>query len=147
MDSMMSEYSAMRLGRPGLGDKMFETSGDQGMPLSAISASPPDSAVASRSNFSATRDSYEYDSIMDNDPVSTIDDSLFDKTGHRSSLSSESIFGDDASNPIPGHLLLPHQFRPLSMLSVRSTDRGPSREDDTMISVCYYNSTYAVSFF
>ncbi|KAL4261714.1 hypothetical protein AB1N83_006845 [Pleurotus pulmonarius] len=135
MDSMMSEYSAMRLGRPGLGDKMFETSGDQGMPLSAISASPPDSAIASRSNLSATRDSYEYDSIMDNDPVSTIDDSLFDKTGHRSSLSSESIFGDDASNPIPGHLLLPHQFRPLSMLSVRSTDRGPSREDDTMISM------------
>ncbi|KAF7437378.1 hypothetical protein PC9H_004217 [Pleurotus ostreatus] len=135
MDSMMSEYSAMRLGRPGLGDKMFETSGDQGMPLSAISASPPDSAVASRSNLSATRDSYEYDSIMDNDPVSTMDDSLFDKTGYRNSLSSESIFGNDDSNPIPGHLLLPHQFRPLSMLSVCSTDRGPSREDDTMISM------------
>lgn len=37
-DSIMSDYSERNMARPGLGDKMFETS--RGAPLSAISASP-----------------------------------------------------------------------------------------------------------
>lgn len=41
VDSMMSDYSMGRLGRPGLGDKMFDN--DYAMPLAAISGSPPNS--------------------------------------------------------------------------------------------------------
>ncbi|KAJ8520630.1 hypothetical protein ONZ45_g2582 [Pleurotus djamor] len=131
-DSVMSDFSAMRLGRPGIGDKMFETSGDQGMPLTSITASPPGSASYDRTSGSMNPASY--DSIFDNDRLSTVDDSIFDKTGHRSSVSSEFVFGNDDSHAIPGRLLPPHQFRPLSMFSVNSV-HSPPREDETMISM------------
>lgn len=32
MDSVMSDFSARRLGRPGVGDKMFDSAHDYGMP-------------------------------------------------------------------------------------------------------------------
>ena len=120
----------MHLGRPGLGDKMFEKC-EQSMPLSAISASPPESLsnerIGNRSSF---------DSILDNDRRSSMDDSIFDKTGQRSSVSSDSVFGDDEDH-VPAfsdQLLLPHQYRPLSMVSLASL-HSPMKEDDTMVSV------------
>lgn len=140
MDSVMSDFSARRLGRPGLGDKMLESALDYGMPLTSISASPPES-LASKGRADRT----SYDSIMDDearrsfseyDRRSCSDDSLFDKTGYRSSISSESVFGFDDVNMNAPHrnLLPPYQFRPLSTISFTSV-HSPNKEDDTMISV------------
>jgi hypothetical protein len=88
MDSVMSDYSVARLGRPGVGDKMFDTAVDHGQPLRAISASPPESRSEMRD-----RSSYDYDSIIDEERRDSMEDSLFEKTGHRSSMSSDSVFG------------------------------------------------------
>ncbi|KAH9846904.1 hypothetical protein C2E23DRAFT_872120 [Lenzites betulinus] len=128
VDSIMSDYSERPMARPGLGDKMFETS--RGAPLSAISASPEstysDPAEANRSSW---------DSIMDNDGgrYTSVEDSLFDKTRNRTSVSSESVFGFDPyaqyARPPPSH-----QFRPLSIMSEMSV-HSPIKEDDTMISM------------
>ncbi|KAJ7058075.1 hypothetical protein C8F01DRAFT_1149410 [Mycena amicta] len=128
VDSVLSDFSVARLGRPGVGDKMFDTAYDRSMPLSAISASPPES----RSDF---RNHSSYDSIMDEGRGSSMEDSLFEKTGHRSSMSSDSVFGYDDHHPPNGHLLPPNQFRPLSMLSMNNSTHSPMREDDTMITM------------
>jgi hypothetical protein len=80
------------------------------------------------------RERSSFDSILDNDRRSSMDNSIFDKTDHRSSMSSDSVFGDDETN-VPSfsdQLMLPRQFRPLSMVSLASS---PMKEDDTMISV------------
>ncbi|KAF7297196.1 hypothetical protein MIND_00952700 [Mycena indigotica] len=126
-DSILSDFSVARLGRPGVGDKMFDTAYDQGAALSSISASPPE------------YDRPSYDSIMGEQTGrgSSMEDSLFDKTGHRSSMSSDSIFGYDDHHPPNGHLLPPNQFRPLSMLSMNmsSSTHSPMKEDDTMITM------------
>ncbi|KAH9896427.1 hypothetical protein C8Q73DRAFT_788785 [Cubamyces lactineus] len=126
VDSIMSDYSERHIGRPGLGDKMFETS--HGAPLSAISASPE----STYSDPEVNRTSW--DSIMDNDRyTSVVDDSLFDKTRNRNSVSSESVFGFDPyaqyTRPPPSH-----QFRPLSIMSEMSVHSSP-KEDDTMITM------------
>ncbi|CDO70210.1 hypothetical protein BN946_scf184942.g10 [Trametes cinnabarina] len=129
VDSIMSDYSERPMARPGLGDKMFETS--HGAPLSAIAASP-DSAY-SMSDREANRTSW--DSIMDNENerYASAEDSLFDKTRNRNSVSSESVFGFDPyaqyTRPPPSH-----QFRPLSMMSEMSV-HSPPKEDDTMITM------------
>jgi hypothetical protein len=130
VDSLMSDFSALHPARPGLGDKMFEGVSDHG-PLSSISASPPENTDVSH-NLISHRASF--DSIMDDGQRSSMDDSLFEKTGQRSSMSSDSVFGDDLSHPYEGGLLPPNQFRPLSVMSVSSV-HSPMREDDTMISV------------
>ena len=104
---------------------------DQTMPLSAISASPPESL-----SNEGIRERLSFDSILDNDRRSSMDDSIFDKTGNRSSVSSDSVFGYDEAN-VPSfsdQLMLPRQFRPLSMVSLASL-HSPTKEDDTMISV------------
>ncbi|KAJ7813377.1 hypothetical protein B0H14DRAFT_3149939 [Mycena olivaceomarginata] len=129
MDSVMSDYSVARLGRPGVGDKMFATTVDHGQPLRVISASPPESRSEMRD-----RSSYDYDSIIDEERRDSMEDSLFEKTGHRSSMSSDSVFGYDDHDVPNGHLLPPNQFRPLSVLSFHN-DRSPMKEDDTMISM------------
>ncbi|CAA7271227.1 unnamed protein product [Cyclocybe aegerita] len=126
MDSVMSDFSGMHLGRPGLGDKMFDNAIDLG-PLTSTTASPPESA--SQPQFQRRS---SFDSIMDDGPQS-MEDSLFDKTGYRQSSSEDSVFGDDCSHP-PGGLLPPHQFRPLSVMSDSSV-HSPPKEDDTMISM------------
>ncbi|KAJ3980260.1 hypothetical protein F5890DRAFT_1557848 [Lentinula detonsa] len=127
IDSVDSQFSAMHLGRPGVGDKMFDTAANFGAPLTSISASPPGSS------YSQSRASF--DSLMDDEPRSSIEDSLFDKTGHRTSVSSESIFGYDDSSRYPERHLLPQNaFRPVSYLSINSI-HSPSKEDDTMISM------------
>ncbi|KAJ3756789.1 hypothetical protein EV360DRAFT_14932, partial [Lentinula raphanica] len=109
-----SQFScAMHIGRPGIGNKMFDTAANFGAPSTSISASPPGS------EYSQSRPSY--DSIMDDEPRSSMEDSLFDKTGHRSSISSESVFGYDDSSRYPdGHLLPQNAFRLVSYLSINS---------------------------
>jgi hypothetical protein len=91
VDSVMSDFSGMHFGRPGLGDKMFNNAADLGL-LTSISASPPESAtrhhVGNHSSF---------DSIIDDEHRSSQEDSLFEKTHYLSSMSldSESVFGDE----------------------------------------------------
>ncbi|KAJ6505350.1 hypothetical protein C8R45DRAFT_861122 [Mycena sanguinolenta] len=128
VDSVMSDYSVSRLGRPGVGDKMFDTAVEHGHSLRAISASPPESRRE-------LRDRSSYDSIIDEEQRSSMEDSLFEKTGHRSSMSSDSVFGYDDHHPPNGHLLPPHQFRPLSVLSFHNGGHSPMKDDDTMISM------------
>lgn len=135
VDSVMSDFSAMHLGRPGLGDKMFET---DGQPLAAISASP-DSPADSIDDYMHSiqqrmpGNRYSYDSILDDEQRHTTRDSLLDRTDDYSSMSDESIFGYHG-NSYQGHLLPPNQFRPLSMISNASI-HSPAKEDDTMISM------------
>ncbi|TCD61190.1 hypothetical protein EIP91_008796, partial [Steccherinum ochraceum] len=153
VDSVSSDFSGRRLGRPGLGDRMFEM--DHGVPLTAISASPPESLAASlmRSHASYNRTEFdqtgftqtefdrtefnrtEFDSIMDDDRrYSVAEDSLFERTGYRSSVysdSDESVFGFDASHP---QINPTRQFRPLSMMSVSSIRPGET-QDDTMVTM------------
>ena len=130
MDSVSSDFSGMHLGRPGIGDKIFDHAVDLG-PLTSISASPPEKLDISDSH-SDHRPSF--DSILDDEQRPSIEDSLFEKTGHRSSISSDSVFGEDNSHPYQGGLLPPNQFRPLSVLSVNSV-HSPMEEGDTMIPV------------
>ena len=142
VDSVASDHSARHLGRPGLGDKMLESALDYAMPLTSISASPPQNAASQGDQMS-------YDSIIDDqghkssnqydNRMSFSGDSLFDQTGNESSMSSGSVFGHDASHRPQGHMLPSNQFRPLSMISFTS-DHSPSREDDTMISVSSFRS-------
>jgi hypothetical protein len=128
VDSVMSDFSGMHLDRPGLGDKMFNNAADHA-PLTSISASPPEKAarphVANRSSF---------DSILDDEHRSSVEDSLFEKTNYRSSMSDDSVFGDNFSQPMQGGLLPPNHFRPLSVISINSI-HSPMKDDDTMISV------------
>jgi hypothetical protein len=124
IDSVMSEFSAVRLGRPGVGDKMFESAADHG-PLTSISASPPESTsgeLGQRTSF---------DSILDDERRSTVD-SIFDNTGQRSSVSSDSVFGYDPLET-RRNLFPPNPFRPVSIISVGNP--GTPREDDTMITM------------
>jgi serine/arginine repetitive matrix protein 2 len=125
VESIMSDFSGTHIGRPGLGDKMFNNAADHG-PLTSISASPPDSAamphIANRSSF---------DSIIDDEQRSQ-EDSLFEKTHYRSSIWSDSVFGDDY--PFQSGLFPPNQFQPLSVHSIGSI-HSPIKEDDTMISM------------
>jgi hypothetical protein len=72
IDSVMSDYSVARLGRPGVGDKMFDTAVDHGQPLRAIS-SPPESRSEMRD-----RSSYGCDSIVDEERRESTEDSLFE---------------------------------------------------------------------
>ncbi|KAJ3890918.1 hypothetical protein GG344DRAFT_20346, partial [Lentinula edodes] len=114
-----SQFSARQLGRPGIGDKMFDTAVNFGAPLTSISASPPGSSYSQSCS--------SFDSIMDNEPRSSVDDSLFDKTGHRTSLCSESVFGYDGSSCYAqGHLLPQNAFQPVSYLSINSI-HSPSK--------------------
>jgi hypothetical protein len=108
VDSAISDFSLMSLGRPGLGDKMPESGLEPGMP---ISPSPPESTKGDQR--------CSFDSILDEDRRSDAEDSLFDNTSHRSSVSSDSVLGYDDSRTGQGGYLQP-QYRPLSMFSVHS---------------------------
>ncbi|KXN81385.1 hypothetical protein AN958_04774 [Leucoagaricus sp. SymC.cos] len=135
IDSVMSDFSAMRLGRPGIGDKMFETA-DQAVPLSSISASPPGTTSESFSQQVSNQPN-SYDSVMDDDRRVSLDatDSIFEKTGQRTSVISEkSFFGHDGGSHFQPGLLPPYQFRPMSLMSMASV-HSPVKDDDTMISM------------
>ena len=137
-DSISSDFSARHLGRPGVGDKMFDSAPDSRMPLTSISASPPENALGIPQGYRMS-----YDSILDNERRRSSTefedrrsflDSIFDQTDDPSSASSESVFGYDELHPPQGNLLPPHQFRPLSVYS-NSNGHSSVREDETMISV------------
>jgi serine/arginine repetitive matrix protein 2 len=124
LDSIMSDYSAGRLGRPGLGDKMLDSVFDHGMPLSAISASPTHNTDNQLNNTSS------YDSLVD---TRRSPDSLFDNTGDKTSTSSDSAFFNNMA-PVQSNHMQGRHFRPISVISAIS-DQSPRKEDDTMISV------------
>ncbi|KAI0027700.1 hypothetical protein K488DRAFT_90544 [Vararia minispora EC-137] len=138
VDSVLSNLSAMCIGRPGLsGDKMLESA--HGVPLTAISASPPESLRSERFDCSSA----EYDSIMDgtraafNGPPGSIEDSLFEQTGYRTSASSESLFGGNDSRPPPrAQFQLVSRYRPVSIYSINEDTRNSvRREDDTIVTM------------
>ena len=60
MDSVTSDFSARCLGRPGVGDKIFKSAPDYGMPLTSISALPPESVTGKLQGNGTS-----YDSILD----------------------------------------------------------------------------------
>ncbi|KAK0199510.1 hypothetical protein DFS33DRAFT_1388474 [Desarmillaria ectypa] len=122
-DSTTSEFSAaMHLGRPGIGDKMFDNA-PPGV-LMSISASPSESVKPS------------FDSIMDVDGLKPgVADSLFDQTGVESSADEESVFGHGKQYGCQRGHLAPPMFRSLSVLSMHDRSIRSSKEDDTMISM------------
>jgi serine/arginine repetitive matrix protein 2 len=128
IDSVMSDTSAsaVRLGRPGLGDKMFDTSFDQGILLSSTSSPPHQSDPHSVLPPEHVKNSYNSTVDVSNEPRLS-DESLFDKIGHRASLTSDTFFGNDSCAFQP-------RYRPLSVLSAA---HPPVKEDDTWISVSY----------
>jgi serine/arginine repetitive matrix protein 2 len=141
MDSVMSDFSAVWVGRPGIGDKMFNHS-DHGMPLAAITASPTESTI---DKSAGNRTSFDYDSIIDGDR-GLADDSLFEKTGHRMLVSSDSdsVFGYN-DHIQHGGLLPPNHFCPLSVLSLgRTSTHSPMKDDDTMISVSHDSRIFSL---
>jgi len=87
----------MHLGRPEIGDKMFDCAADLG-PSMSISESPLNNGHEASDNGYNYR--VLYDSILDDDEQrSSVEDLLFEKTGqHSSSVSSDSAFGDDLSH-------------------------------------------------
>ena len=109
VDSILSNYSGARLGHPGLGDKMLESAFDYGTLLMAISASPPErlsGSILRSERITSGEFEYliEYDSIMDsrNEPQkTTVEDTIFEKTGHRMSVSSSdsTFFGKNSEGP------------------------------------------------
>ncbi|KAL5532249.1 hypothetical protein ACEPAF_5818 [Sanghuangporus sanghuang] len=123
-ESVASGFSAHRLERPGVGDKMFESARDLGVPLASISASP--SQADSSMNWHSS-----YDSLVDGER-DRYQDSLIDDTGRRSMMGSqESLFGQSSYRP---GLMAPAQFRPVSVYSFE-TRGSPRKDDDTVISM------------
>jgi hypothetical protein len=109
IDSVHSDFSGVDPERPGLKDKMLDSALDRGMPLTAISASPPDSPAGSeqfQNDWYMNRTSYNSIMGSDAEPQRHIED--FEKTGHRTSLSSSdsAFFGVDSSHAPP-------KFRPI----------------------------------
>ena len=130
IDSVISDYSLMRLSRPGLGDKMLDSEFDHGVPLSAISASP------NQSFDSGLYDQYQhqgppFDSIMDTRRSLTCD-SLMDDGSEKIS-STSSVFFEHSRITLEGYSVQSH-FRPVSIISIDNSYHAP-QEDDTMISV------------
>ena len=120
-----------------------------GMPLTSISALPPESVTGKlQGNWTS------YDSILDGEGRRSLteygdrcssSDSLFDQTGDRSSVSSESVFGYDELRHSQGSLLPSNQFRPLSAYS-DTTRHTPHNENDAMISVRFFSTFDLVEF-
>ncbi|KAM6497668.1 hypothetical protein JOM56_005616 [Amanita muscaria] len=130
IDSIMSDMSAHRLGRPGIGDKMFERF-DQGMSLSAIMVSPLEPEESSLLPHYTKSSSYEDSIIDDSEERKSSEDSLFDKTGSQRPVGIESVFGANDSGIYAA--LLP-RYRPVSVISIPGA-YIPPQEDDTWISM------------
>jgi serine/arginine repetitive matrix protein 2 len=113
-------------------------------PLTSISASPPESASSRLHHAVGNRSSFDFDSIIDDEQRLSQEDSLFEKKTHyRSSMSSESLLGDDYH--FESGLLPPKQFRPVYVHSISSI-HSPMKEDDTMISVSSISSFFLVGY-
>lgn len=136
-DSIFSEFSAVNVARPGLGDKMFEMM-DYGMPLSAISASPTGSSFSEQEDQSERyKQTTMYDSIFSGENRNITEDSLFEKTGQRTSYeTTEDVFEFDLSHTQQESFMRLNQFRPISMMSIASV-HSVAKDEDTMITVCY----------
>ena len=128
LDSMISDFSVVRISRPGLGDKMLDSEFGHGVPLSAISASPNQSFDSGL--YDQYQDRTDFDSIMDT-RRSINRDSLMDDSEKVSS--TDSVFFENSRISSEGYSVQSH-FRPVSIISVDSSHHAP-REDDTMISV------------
>lgn len=133
-DSVMSDIS-MRIHRPTLGDKMLDSRHDYCLPLTSISASPPES-VPSDYLYEHLRRRGSFDSIMD-DEQSYSRDSIMDQSNRRTSTTSESVFGqgDPFSMNAPLGQFRIDNDRPFSLFSTEGDASDPKREDDTMITV------------
>ena len=87
MDSVTSDFSARHLGRPGVGDKIFESAPDYGMPLTSISASPPESVMGkpqgNGTSYNSILDGKGRRSSTEYEDRRSSSDSLFDQTGDR----------------------------------------------------------------
>ncbi|KAK6985146.1 hypothetical protein R3P38DRAFT_3291971 [Favolaschia claudopus] len=79
------------------------------------------------------RDRSSWDSIIDGERPFA-EDPLFERTGHRS-CRRIAFFGYDDHHVPTGHLLPPHQFRPLSVLSFNNNTDSLPREDETTITM------------
>lgn len=124
-ESVASGHSAHRLGRPGVGEKMFESGRELGVPLASISASP--SQVDSSRNWHSS-----YDSLVDNEHDRDQDSIMNDTGRHVMMGSQESLFG---AGGYRHGLIVPPRFRPVSVYSFE-TRGSPKKDDDTVISVC-----------
>ena len=131
IDSVISDYSFMRAGRPGLGDKMLDSEFDHGAPLSSISASPNQSFDSGLYYQYQYPERTAFDSIMDT-RKSITRDSLMDYSSERVS-GTDSVFFENSRIPLECYSVQAH-FRPVSTISVDSSHHAP-QEDDTMISV------------
>ena len=131
--SVASDISSRQMNRPGLGDKMFESAHDYGMPLSSITASP--SQESEYSDIKRSR--FSLDSIMNEGKLSSGDSILNDSPSRLSVASDIFGFGKNFSAAKKNcGLLMPTQYRPVSIFSTGSSKPAP-REEDTMISVSY----------
>jgi serine/arginine repetitive matrix protein 2 len=134
IDSVSSDFSGARLGRPGLGDKMLESAAVyRGAPLTSIMASPSASEAGSAEHGHARHSSFD----SARDPSDS--DSLFEAPHKASSVSSDSVFGADEPKPTSEALLFGknagnRRIRPLSVFSVASATSS-TKDDDTMISL------------
>ena len=111
IDSIMSDFSGIHLGRPGLGDKMFNNAVDYGA-LTSILASPLESTGKP---YVGNCSSFDFGSIIDDEQRSQ-EDLLFEKTHCRSSMSSDSLFSEYYH--LKNGLLPPNPFRPVSVRSI-----------------------------
>jgi serine/arginine repetitive matrix protein 2 len=133
-DSIMSDMS-VRVSRPALGDKMLDSRHDYCLPLTSITASPPE-GVTSTSSDAHIRRRGSFDSILDDECRSYSRDSIIDQSKNNNST-SESVFGRKCSRITypPLDQFSVNDIRPFSLLSVEGDSFDPKREDDTMISV------------
>ena len=133
-DSVMSDISA-RVPRPTLGDKMLDSKNDYCVPLTSITASPPES-LPSDDSYQRVRCRSSFDSIMDDERPSYSGDSIMDQSNRRTSSTFDFALGQDG----PHSTHSPSQFRindapAFSLFSAEGDSADPKREDDTMISV------------
>jgi serine/arginine repetitive matrix protein 2 len=181
--SVMSEggrdFEAMRrervgMGRPGVGEKMFGSPGDEEEEEGEEGLAPPPFGLT-RIDASPLGVEFDqegtydyYDSILDGSDEprrasvgsagsresrsgdNEYEDSIFEKTGYRSSMEVDgddesSVFGRKVGGQQQGRGLFPpaNASSRLSMmsnqsLSVGGLSDGNVREDDTMISVCFF---------
>jgi serine/arginine repetitive matrix protein 2 len=134
-DSITSDISA-RIPRPTLGDKMLDSKHDYCLPLTSITASPPES-VPSNYSYQHARSRGSFDSIMDDERQPYSRDSTMDQSNRRMSTSSESVFGQDGSQSMHSPLGQFHIYDDpaFSLFNAEGDSVDPKREDDTMISV------------
>lgn len=133
--SIMSDVSVSRLGRPDVGDKMFDR--DYGMALSSIPASSSESLASEHYERQLAHDSIFVEDA--NVPRTSSDDSIFELSMRQPSYveDNDDVFNLSHSEAQQDAYTQLHQFRPLSMISVDSfsTMHTEPGEDDTMFSV------------